>query len=242
VTTEQHNQTQDVHEKRPTNIKDLEPRMKLRGKITKVGLAGAFVDISLSQEGWVHISQLSKDPVNRVTEVVSPGDEVTVWVRKVNRKKGRISLTMVEPPERTFHDLKPGMIIEGKVMRLAPFGAFIDVGVGRDGLVHISELAPGYVEKPSEIVSVGEEVEVKVLSVDRRRRQIELGMKEIPIETDEEEESLPTTMELALKEALDQQEDEGDNGQGQKAKRGKKSPPESEQNDIIVRTLRSHNH
>jgi small subunit ribosomal protein S1 len=213
--------------------------MRLRGKITKVGLSGAFVDIGLGQDGWVHISQLSEDPVNRVAEVVEPGDEVTVWVKKVDRRRGRINLTMVEPPERVFGDLKPGMIIKGKVTRLAPFGAFIDVGVGRDGLVHISELAPGYVEKPSEIVSVGEEVEVKVLSVDRRRRQIELGMKEIPIDDLEDEEPLPTIMELAIKEACDQQEDEGDT-RGKKAKGGQKKAPQNEQSDIIARTLRSH--
>jgi ribosomal protein S1 len=236
ATTEQHNQAEDAHEKQPTNIKDLEPRMRLRGKVTKVGLSGAFVDIGLSQDGWVHISQLSKDPVNKVTEVVEEGSEVTVWVRKVDRRRGRISLTMIEPPKRTFHDLKPGMIIEGKVTRLAPFGAFVDIGIGRDGLVHVSELAPGYVEDPSEIVSVGEEVEVKVLNINRGRRQIELSMKEIPLEEIEGEEPLPTIMELAIQEAFDQQR----NNRGKKTKRSQKKPPRSEQNDIITRTLRSH--
>ena len=238
MTKEQHHQ-EDTNEQQPTNIKDLQPRMRLRGKVTKVGLSGAFVDIGLGQDGWVHISQLSEDPVNRVAEVVEPGDEVTIWVKKVDRRRGRINLTMVEPPERVFGDLKPGMIIKGKVTRLATFGAFIDVGVGRDGLVHISELASGFVEKPSEIVSVGEEVEVKVLSVDHKRRQIELGMKEIPIDDLEDEEPLPTIMELAIKEALDQQEDAGDT-RGKKAKGGQKKAPQNEQNDIIARTLRSH--
>jgi len=238
VTKEQRHQAKNANEQQPTNIKDLKPHMRLRGRVTNIGLSGAFVDIGMSQEGWVHISQLSKDPVNRVTEVIEPGDEVTVWVRKVDIKKGRINLTMVEPPERTLRDLKPGMIIEGKVTRLAPFGAFVDIGVGRDGLVHISELAPGYVEDPSEIVSVGEDVEVKVLNVDHRRRQIELGMKEMPLEIDEEE-PLPSIMELALKAAFDRQGNEEDN-RGKKAKGSKKSLPRSEQNDIITRTLRSH--
>jgi len=209
--------------------------MRLRGKVTKVGISGAFVNIGLSQDGWVHISQLSKDPVNKVTEVVEEGSEVTVWVKKVDRKREHINLTMVEPPKRTFRDLKPGLIIEGKVTRLAPFGAFVDIGVGHDGLVHISELAPGYVEDPAEIVSVGEEVEVKVLNVNRRRHQIELGMRDIPLEVDEEE-PLPTTMELAIKEAFHQQRD----NRSKKAKGGQKRSPRSEQNDIITRTLRSH--
>ena len=239
MTEEEHHQAEDAREQQPTDIKGLKPRMKLRGKVTKVALSSAFVDIGLSQEGWVHISQLSKDPVNRVTEVVEPGDEVTVWVKKVDRRRGHIDLTMVEPPERVFSDLKPGMIIKGKVTRLAQFGAFVDVGVGRDGLVHISELAPGYVENPSEIVSVGEEVEVKVLGVDRRRRQIELGMKEIPIDDVEEEDAPPTTMELAIKAALDEQEDEEDI-RGKVVKDSGQRPPQSEQSDIITRTLRNH--
>jgi small subunit ribosomal protein S1 len=239
ATTEQRHQAEDAREKQPTNIKDLRPRMRLRGKVTKVGLSGAFVDIGLSQDGWVHISQLSKDPVNKVTEVVEEGSEVTVWVRKVARRRGRISLTMIEPPKRTFRDLKPGMIIEGKVTRLAPFGAFVDIGIGRDGLVHVSELASGYIEDPSEMVSVGEEVEVKVLSVDRRKRQIELGMKEIPPDIDDERESLPTIMELAIQEAFDRQEDKEDT-KGKKSKGSQKKAPRREQNDIIARTLRSH--
>ena len=235
VTTEQSDQAEEAHEKQPTSIKDLEPRMRLTGKVTKVALSGAFVDIGLSQEGWVHISQLGKDPVNKVTEVVEQGSEVTVWVRQVDRKSGRINLTMVKPPKRAFRDLKPGMIIEGKVTRLAPFGVFVDIDVGRDGLIHVSELARGYVEDPAEIVSVGEEVEVKVLSVNHRRREIELSMKDIPLEI-EEEEPLPTIMEFAIKEAFDRQRD----NRGKKAKRGEKRPLQSEQSDIITRTLRSH--
>ena len=238
MTKEQRRQAKDGNQKQPTDIRDLRPRMRLRGKITKVGLSGGFVDIDLDQDGWLHISQLGEDPVNRVTDVVGPGDEVTVWIKKVDRRTGRINLTMVEPPERTFHDLKPGMIIKGKVTRLAQFGAFVDVGVGRDGLVHISELASGYVENPAEIVSVGEEVEVKVLSVDSRKRQIELGMKQIPID-DIEEEPLPTIMELALKAAFDQQQNEEDNG-GKGIKEAEKRSLQSKQADIITRTLHSH--
>jgi len=105
--------------------------------------------------------------------------------------------------------------------------------------VHVSELAPGYIDDPSEIVSVGEEVEVKVLNVDSRRRQIELGMKEIPVYNNEEEEPLPTIMELALKAAFHQQEDEEGN-RGKVTKEGEKRLFQSEQNDIITRTLRSH--
>lgn len=238
--TEQRIQVEDTQEKQPTSVKDLKPAMKLRGKVIKVGLAGAFVDIGLKQKGWVHISQLSKNPINRVTEVLKEGDEITVWVKRVDRRRKRIYLTMIEPPARTFRDLKPGMIIEGKVTRLAPFGAFVDIGVGRDGLVHVSELAPHYVEDPSEIVSVGETVEVKVLNVDRRKRQIELGMKDLLFYKDEEEESFPTIMELAFKEALQRQEEKKRASKEKKSKGSEKRALWSEQRDIITRTLRSH--
>ncbi len=231
-------QLEETVERQPTSINELKPRMKLRGKVTKVGLAGAFVDIGLKQQGWIHISQLGKEPVNRVSDVLEEGDEVTVWVKKVDRRRGWINLTMIEPPKRTFGDLKPGMIITGKVTRLAPFGAFVDVGVGRDGLVHISELAPGYVEDPSEVVSVGEEVEVKVLNVDRRRRQIELSIKDIPIEDlEEEDEPIPTLMELAFKQALEQQQKQA---KSKKTRKAQKRRIPSEQTEIIIRTLRSH--
>jgi small subunit ribosomal protein S1 len=237
MTAEQLNQ----NAKPPADIKELKPRMRLQGKVVKTVLSGAFVDIGVGQDGWMHISQLREGPVNRVTEVVEPGDEVTVWIKKVDHRKGRINLTMIKPPELVFSDLKPGMIIKGKVTRLAPFGAFVDVGVGRDGLVHISELASGYVTNPSEIVSVGEMVEVKVLNVDRKRHQIELGMKEMPLDLDdaEQDEPLPTIMELAIKQAFDRQEGEEDI-EGQKTKGGKKKASQSEQNDIIARTLRNH--
>ncbi len=236
-------QFEGANEKQPTNIRELEPRMRLRGKVVKTVLSGAFVDIGVGQDGWVHISQLSKDPVNRVTEIVEAGDEVTVWVKKVDHRRGRINLTMIEQPARVFDDLKPGMIIKGKVTRLARFGAFVDVGVGRDGLVHVSELASGFVDNPSEIVSVGEEVEVKVLSIDARKRQIELGMKEIPLDIgdQDDEEPIPTIMELALKEAFHQQEGEEEATKGKKTKGDHhKKAPQSEQSDIIARTLRSH--
>ena len=241
MTTEERNQTEETHQKQPTNIRDLKPGMKLRGKVTRIGLSGAFVDIGLEdQEGWVHISQLSPEPVNRVSEILKEGDEVTVWVKRVDRARKRISLTMIEPPQRTFRDLKPGMIISGKVTRLAPFGAFVDIGVGRDGLVHVSELATGYVDDPSEFVSVGEELEVKVLSVDPRRRQIELSIKDIPIEDAvEEEEAIPTIMELAFQQAFNRQRDLG-HDRYRTAKKSQKRPARGPQNDIISRTLQTH--
>jgi len=225
-------------EARPTNIKELRPKMKLQGKVVRVELYGAFVDIGVGRDGLVHISQLQEGRVNRVTDVVNEGDEITVWVQKVDHQQNRISLTMIEPPERTMGDLEPGTILTGKVTRLTKYGVFVDIGVERDGLVHVSELASGYVKDPAEYVSEGEEIEVQVVSVDLRKRQIELSMKDLLAaeaeEAEEEEEELPTAIELAMKEAMTQTERETE--QKPRSKHHKRL--NKEQADLVARTLR----
>jgi len=228
-----------VPEARPTDIHELRPKMKLQGKVVRVELFGAFVDIGVGQDGLVHISQLREGRVNRVADVVKEGDEVTVWVQKMDAQQGRISLTMIEPPEHSLRELEPDMVLAGKVTRLERYGAFVDVGVERDGLVHVSEITSGYVKDPSEYLSVGDEIQVKVVSVNLRKRQIELSMKDLYTEEPEQEidqgeEEIPTAIELALKEAM--------------ARSGKKLPQRSrrkrrkrinhERADAFDRTLR----
>jgi transcriptional accessory protein Tex/SPT6 len=226
-----------VTEARPERIQDLRPKMKLAGTVTRVELYGAFVDIGVGRNGLVHISQLKKERVNRVADVVNEGDEVTVWVQRVDHRRNRISLTMIEPPERTIGELEPGTQLTGKVTRLERYGAFVDIGVERDGLVHVSELAQGYVKDPSEYVSVGEEVEVRVVSVDLRKNQIELSMKDLPsdgvVDLDEGEEEVPTAIEVALKEAMAEAEQES----AQKSRRKRQKGPDSNLADILARTL-----
>jgi transcriptional accessory protein Tex/SPT6 len=223
-------------ESRPTSIQELRPKIKLQGRVVRVELFGAFVDVGVGQDGLVHISQLRKERVNRVADVVSEGDEVTVWVQKVDPGRGRISLTMIEPPERTLADLEPGMTVKGKVRRLERYGAFVDIGVERDGLVHVSEIAQGYVEDPSEYVSVGEEVEVRVVSVNLRKRQIELSMKDLPTEALEEveEEDPPTAIEVALREAMAESEQEAE----QKSRHKRQKGLDAERAEALARTLR----
>lgn len=235
--TEELNQGATPPEGRPTNIRQLRPKMKLQGKVTRVELFGAFVDIGVGRDGLVHISQLQRDRVNRVAKVVSEGDEVTVWVQRVAPRQGRISLTMIEPPEHTLEDLEPGMVLAGKVTRLERYGAFVDIGVERDGLLHVSEIAPGYVKDPTEYVSVGDKVEVRVVSVNLRKGQIELSMKDLPTdepEETEEEEVPPTTVELALKEAMARPERKAE----QKSRRKRRKALDDERAEILTRTLR----
>lgn len=161
----------------PRKIEDLQPKMKFTGKVTKTTLAGAIVDIGMEIPGVVHISQLRKEPVKRVEDVVQPGQEVTVWVKRVFPKKQRIELTMIEPLPLEWREIQKDMVVKGKVTRLEKFGAFVDIGAERPGLVHISELTHDYIRKVEEVVKEGDEVEVKILDVNRRKKQIKLSMK-----------------------------------------------------------------
>lgn len=153
----------------------LEPKTKLSGKILKTTLAGALVDIEQSLPGVLHISQISETPVNKVEDVLKEGQEVTVWVKRV--RKDRIELTMIEPLAYDWKELKPDMVVKGKVTRLETYGAFVDFGAERPGLIHVSELAHGYVKTAADVVKAGDEIEAKVLDVDRRKRQIRLSIK-----------------------------------------------------------------
>ena len=163
----------------------LEPKTQLTGKIIKTTLAGALVDVGKELPGVLHISQLQKDPVNKVEDVVHEGQTVDVWVRKV--RKDRIELTMIRPLAFEWKYLEPELVVKGKVVRLESYGAFVDIGAERPGMIHISELARGYVKAAGDVVKEGDEVEAKIISVDRKKRQIRLSMKALQPEVIEEE-------------------------------------------------------
>lgn len=219
----------------PTRLEDLQRKMKLTGTVKKIELFGAFVDVGVGRDGLVHISSLANRSVNKVEDVVKEGQSVTVWVRKVDPRAGRIDLTMVEPSAVDWDDIKPGQVHTGKVVKIERFGAFVEIGAERPGLIHISELATYRVEEVTEIVKMGQEVEVKVLAVDPRKRQIKLSMKAMDVfveEPEEEGEAPLTAMQIALRKA---QED---------AQQGKKDRPKQkgdkgrqDQEDIFSRTL-----
>ncbi len=191
----------------PTRLEDLKPKMRLAGTVKKIELFGAFVDVGVGRDGLVHISALGPQRVNNVTDVVNEGDQVTVWVRKVDTAAGRLDLTMTEPLGVDWGELKSGQTHTGRVTKLEKFGAFVDIGAERPGLVHISELATYRVEDVSEIVKVGDEVTVRVLAVDSRKKQIKLSIKAIELAEppedlgDEAEDEGLTPMQLAFKRA-----------------------------------------
>ncbi|MCX6080797.1 MAG: S1 RNA-binding domain-containing protein [Chloroflexi bacterium] len=175
-----------------TPASELKPKTKLTGKVVKTTLAGVLVDLSMEIPGIIHISQLSETAVKRVEDVVQVGQEVDVWVRKV--KADRVELTMIEPVGMDWRELKPELVLKGKVVRLETYGAFVEIGAERPGLVHISEMAHGYVKTPGDVVKEGDEVDVMVLDVDRKKKQIRLSMKAtLPKPEEKEEPEQPAT-------------------------------------------------
>lgn len=161
----------------PTSFADLKPKMQLSGIVKRLELYGAFIDLGQGLTGLIHVSKLGGEQVNRVSDVLKEGDEVMVWVEKVDPERQQVMLTMVPPLAVDWTDLQTDRPYTGKVMRLETFGAFVNIGAEREGLVHISELSHDYVKHPSEVVKVGDEVEVKVLGFNRRKRRIDLSMK-----------------------------------------------------------------
>ena len=229
-------------------VVDLEPKMRFDGRVTRIELFGAFVDFGAERDGLIHISQISKERVNRVADALGEGDEVSVWVHEVDKERGRVRLTMVEPPELTIEELRPNQRVKGTVTKLVPYGAFVDIGVDRDGLIHVSEMSDGFVSKPSDVLSVGSELEVRVVKVDQSKRRIELSLLELPgdeapepqfDDDDEEEGDTMTAMELAWRSAMEQQGMSIKVPTNQKGRRRRKSDIRREQASIIARTLGS---
>lgn len=161
----------------------LEPKTKIKGTITKITIGGAIVNLGQKLPGVIHISQLQKEHLTRVEDAVKVGQEIEVWVRRA--KKDRIELTMIEPLELEWREMKPDVVTKGKVVRLETYGAFVEIGAERPGLVHVSEIAHGYIKHPSQAVKVDDEVEVMILEVNRRKKQIRLSMKAVLPEPEE---------------------------------------------------------
>lgn len=175
---------------------EIKRKTKYTGKVEKISLAGALINIDIDQPAVLHISQVppleNGEAVKRVEDVLSVGQDVDVWIKRV--KPDHVELTMVKPLDLEWRDLKPEMVVKGKVVRLEKFGVFVEIGAERPGLIHISELAHGYIKQPSEVVKEGDEVEVKVLDVNRRKKQIKLSMKalqEMPVVEEKPREAQP---------------------------------------------------
>lgn len=173
---------EDIYNKKQEEIwKTIKPGEKREGTVTRLAKFGAFVDIG-GVEGLIHINDLSWQRVKKVSDVVSEGDKVQVFVGDVDAKNRKMSLILKDvnnEPWTLYGDsLKEGAIIDGKVVRLTNFGAFVEVFEGIEGLVHITEISDENIAKASDVLSVGQKVKVKVLNVDKEAKKLSLSIKE----------------------------------------------------------------
>ena len=172
---------QTQSEVRTNFLQTLQKGQVRSGVVSSIVNFGAFVDLG-GVDGLVHVSELSWKHIDHPSEVVEVGHEVTVEVLEVDFDRERVSLSLKktqEDPWQAFartHAI--GQVVPGKVTKLVPFGAFVRVEDGIEGLVHISELAQRHVEVPEQVAKVGDEVFVKVIDIDLERRRISLSLKQ----------------------------------------------------------------
>ncbi|MGH9048735.1 MAG: S1 RNA-binding domain-containing protein, partial [Acidimicrobiia bacterium] len=152
-----------------------------KGVVSSVVNFGAFVDLG-GMDGLIHVSELSWKHVDHPSSVVQVGDEVEVQVLDVDLSRERISLslkaTQQDPWQEFATSHEVGELVYGRVTKLVPFGSFVQVGDGIEGLVHISEMAAHHVEAPEQVVTPGEELWVKIIDIDLDRRRISLSIKQ----------------------------------------------------------------
>lgn len=179
-------------------VKLLSVGQKVLGKVKRITDFGAFVDIGVGRDGLIHVSELSVRRIGKVTDVLQENQEVDVWIKKLDRDRNRISLTLIEPGTKTIRDLEKDELVNGTVTRILPYGAFVDIGIGRDALLHIREMSTGYVARPEDVVSVGDEIEARVIELSRRRQRVDLSIKGLRAEPEVE---APPEVEAAASEA-----------------------------------------
>jgi predicted RNA-binding protein with RPS1 domain len=169
-------------------ISEIKQKDKFTGKVIKTTLAGAAIDIAAEKPAMLHVSQMispNNEPILNVGEVFSEGQEIEVWVKRVRDQ--RVELTMIKPLDLEWREIKTGLVVKGTVVRLETFGAFIEIGAERPGLIHISEMAHGYVRTPSEVLKETQEVEAEIIDFNRKKKQIKLSLKALQPEPEKEE-------------------------------------------------------
>ena len=154
----------------------------VEGKVARLTNFGAFIDLG-GVDGLVHVSEISYERVNKPADALKVGQEVKVKVLSVDAEKGRISLsikqTLPEPWEQVPEQVAEGDVLEGTVKRLTSFGAFVEVLPGVEGLVHISQISHKHIATPNEVLTSGEKIQVKVLSVDAADHRLALSIKSL---------------------------------------------------------------
>ena len=232
-----------------TIVRKLAVGQEVKGRVRRLSDFGAFIDIGVGTDALVHVSEISQKRVNKPKDVLSVGDQVTAWIKSLDKERNRISLTLISPDTPTIRDLKTGERVTGTITRIEKYGVFADIGIGYDGMVHVKEMAHGYVSHPGDVVAIGQEIEAEVLKVNRRRGQIDLSMRAVMPEPEKEqviveedepdfeeeepenEEPEQTAFEIAMMKAQ--------KGKGKKGRKRKKQwfDEIDEDDDFLNRTL-----
>lgn len=225
----------------PASINDLQPKMRLQGTVRKIELYGAVVDLGLERPGLIHISQMGDRRVDKVSDVLHVGDKVTVWVTSVDPSSGRVGLSLSRPADVEWRDLSEGQTYVGRVVRIERYGLFVDIGAERPGLLHVHEMGRHFVRHPSEMFHEGDQVEVRILQVDRRKKRIDLSMEDrtdTSAVEEEDEEPVATLMETAFRRAQEERQRERRAARSQRRESRRRA--ESELDEIFSRTLERH--
>ncbi|MFN5010437.1 MAG: 30S ribosomal protein S1, partial [Gammaproteobacteria bacterium] len=172
---------QEFSAERSALMDNLQEGSVVKGTVKNLTDYGAFVDLG-GIDGLLHITDMAWKRVKHPSEVVKVGDEVDVRILKFDRERSRVSLGLkqlgADPWENIARRYPPNTRVFGKVTNIADYGAFVDLG-GIDGLLHITDMAWKRVKHPSEVVKVGDEVEVRILKFDRERSRVSLGLKQL---------------------------------------------------------------
>ena len=154
---------------------------KVEGTVSRIVDFGAFVNIN-GVDGLIHISELSWGRVKNVSDILKEGDKVTVKILEIDSEKNKISLSLKDVEENPWNKInekfKVSDIIEGKIVRIVPFGAFVEIEPGIDGLVHISQISNKHILKPEDVVTLGQVIKAKITKLKPESKKISLSMKE----------------------------------------------------------------
>ena len=170
---------------------EIQEGAKFTGTVKSLTSYGAFVDIG-GVDGMVHVSELSWNRIKNPAEVVKVGDEIEVYVISFDAEKRKISLgyktAEMNPWNQFMTSYSIGDVVDAKIVKLMTFGAFAEIIPGVDGLIHISQIANKRIGKPEDVLTAGQEVQVKITDVDAENKRISLSIRALLEETEEEEE------------------------------------------------------
>ncbi len=183
---------------------NLEVGQIVEGVVQRLTNFGAFIDLG-GLDGLAHISDLSWNRINHPSKVVSIGEKIKVKVLSLDKERNRISLSLKETTEEPWiafsKNVNTGDVVEGKIVNLLDFGAFVRLKEGVDGLLHVSEISKDHIDKPSDVLEIGQTINVKIIDIDGEEKKVSLSLKQIPDENEESEnnnivkEELDTTIE-----------------------------------------------